>query len=420
MQNLKTFEKALKEYYLPVWRNQLGTEPSALLGKIKKRPLISDKIVASAPIGLSGGFGFSEEGMQTPKAGGVKFERFITNPKDMYVNVVISAKAVELTGSGGAMANALDTEVKGAYETAKWNVGRSLFGNGTGVLCQIRAATTYSSGITTIKVNDVSYLKEGLTVDLYAAGGSTPDANGTALRISSISRVGESFTPSGGSAETVYAVTLTGASANTSIAAVTVSSGESSGGGFVTVQNSYNREMTGLGAIFDDDVTTLYGVNKESNPFIKPVVMDAEGSLEDGVFTKALRRAKNDKNSNIDMMLLGDDAYDHYIDYLRTNNIRVEDISHTVTGGFKAIKFIFGNKEVDVVNESFVPTNEAWGVDSTTLELHQKEWKFAELQGGGIFNLMENQSTYRALLINYGDLICTNPGGCVRITGCSQ
>ena len=35
-QTLKTFENALKEYYLPVWRNQLGVEPSALLGKIKK------------------------------------------------------------------------------------------------------------------------------------------------------------------------------------------------------------------------------------------------------------------------------------------------------------------------------------------------------------------------------------------------
>ena len=37
MQNLKLFEKALKEQYLPAWRNQLGVEPSALLGKVKKK-----------------------------------------------------------------------------------------------------------------------------------------------------------------------------------------------------------------------------------------------------------------------------------------------------------------------------------------------------------------------------------------------
>ena len=189
--------------------------------------------------------------------------------------------------------------------------------------------------------------------------------------------------------------------------------------GFITVQNSYNREITGLGAIFDDNVTSLYGIAKTSNPFLYPVAVDANDTIEDGTITKALRLAKNDKNSNIDMLLCGDDAYDGYIDYLRTNNIRVEEMSKTITGGFKAIKFIFGNTEVDIVNESFVPAGEMWGVDSKALELHTQEWNFADLQGGGIFNLMENQSVYRALLCNYGDLICTNPGGCVRIYNCN-
>ena len=90
-------------------------------------------------------------------------------------------------------------------------------------------------------------------------------------------------------------------------------------------------------------------------------------------------------------------------------------MSHTIQGGFKAIKFIFGNREVDIVNESFVPSTEMWGVDTSALELHTQEWNFADLQGGGIFNLMEGQSIYRALLANYGDLICTNPGGCIQL-----
>ena len=178
-QNLITFEKALKENYLPAWRNQLGIEPSALLGKIKKPKLVSNKIVASAPVGLSGGFGYSEEGKATPAAGGVRVERFETNAKDMYVNVVISEKAVRLTGTGGAMANALDTEVKGAYETAKWNVGRSLFGNGTGILTTTSAV---SSAGNTISVTDTAYLKEGLIIDIYATGQTEPQAGGAGRR----------------------------------------------------------------------------------------------------------------------------------------------------------------------------------------------------------------------------------------------
>lgn len=393
-QTLATFEKALKENYLPVWRNQLGVEPSALLSKVKKVPLKSDKIVATAPIGLSGGFGFGAEGLATPAAGGVHFERFETRAKDMYVNVCISAKAVRLTGSGGAMANALDTEVKAAYETAKWNVGRSLFGNGTGILATVASTSTSGAfnGKTahTFTVDSVQYLKEGLIVDFNAIS-----VDGTG-RIVGIDRASKKVT--------VVMITGTAASAIKE-------------GNLISVQNSKDREITGLGAIFDDSITHIYGVEKATNPFLKPIIMDAQDTIDDGLITKALRAAKNEKNSNVDMILCGDSAYDDYVSYLRVNNIRVEDMSHTIQGGFKAIKFIFGNKEVDIVNDSFVPDAEMWGVDSSCLELHTQEWNFADLQGGGIFNLMEGQSVYRALLANYGDLICTNPGGCVRIFG---
>jgi len=388
-QNLITFEKALKENYLPVWRNQLGVEPSALLGKIRKPKLTSNKIVAAAPVGLSGGFGFGAEGQATPKAGGVQFERFETSAKDMYVDIVISTKAVRLTGTAGAMANALDTEVKAAYETAKWNVGRSLFGNGSGILTTSSAATNSN----TITVADTKYLKEGLIIDIYATGQEVPQTGYNGRRILSVDRANST-------------VTIDGAVGSPTA-------------GFITVQNSYNREITGLGAIFDNNVTSLYGITKATNPFLYPVVLDGGNDIDDGIITKALRTAKNEKNSNVDMLLCGDEAYDNYVNYLRVNNIRVEDMSHTISGGFKAIKFIFGSKEVDIVNESFVPNDEMWGVETGALEFHSQEWNFAELQGGGIFNLMEGQSNYRALLANYGDLICKNPGGCVRITNCA-
>ena len=213
-QNLVTFENALKNHYLPAWRNQLGIEPSPLLSKIKKINLVSDKIVASAPVGLSGGFGFGAEGQATPEAGGVRIDKFTTNSKDMYVNICISKKAVDLTGSGGAMADALKTEVQGAYDTAKWNVGRSLFGNGTGILTTISALGVAGN---TITVADTKYLKEGLIIDIYETGESVP-ADDTGRRIISVDRTAKTITVSGPAA-TFEA-------------------------GFITVQNSYMRELT--------------------------------------------------------------------------------------------------------------------------------------------------------------------------------
>ena len=388
-QNLITFEKALKENYLPVWRNGLTTEPTALLGKIKKVPLKSNKIVATAPIGLSGGFGFGAEGLATPAAGGVKFERFETNAKDMYVNIAISTKAVRLTGSGGAMANALDTEVKAAYETAKWNVGRSIFGNGSGILTTSEAVASGN----TIKVDDVKYMKEGLIIDIYATDATEPQASGKGVRIVSVDRTAKTITIAGS------AVSLDA--------------------GFITVQNSYNREITGLGAIFDENVATIYGVNKAQNAYLFPTVVDANTDIDDSVIWDAIENAETYKNSKIDMIMMGKAAYKHYIEYLRTNNVRVESMTKEITGGFKAIDYAFGNRSIDVVYDQFIPDDEAWCVESGALELHTQEWDFADLQGGGIFNLMENSSVYRALLANYGDLICTNPGGCVRIKNCA-
>ena len=390
-QTLKTFENALKEYYLPVWRNQLGTEPSALLSKIKKVPIKSDKIVTSAPIGLSGGFGYGAEGESTPEAGKVNFARFMTNAKDMYVNMCISLKSTKLTGSAGAMADALDTEVKASYETAKWNVGRSLFGNGTGILTTI---TTGSAG--TITCADVSKLKEGLIIDVYAngtGGDVPPTVKASGIRITAVDRSTKKITVT----DTTTAFTA----------------------GFITVQNSYNREITGLGSIFDDTVKSIYGIDKSKNIYLKPIVVDANNDISDGIITGALRQSSRDKNGEIDMILCGDAAYDNYVEYLRTNNIRVEDRSKEIAGGFKAIKFIFANREVDIVNEGFVPEDEFWGVSTKDLELHETGWNFASVNDSSIFTLLEGQSIYRALLANYGELICKNPGACVRITNCA-
>ncbi|MBO7319484.1 MAG: phage major capsid protein, partial [Clostridia bacterium] len=333
VQTLSNMEKALKENYLPVWRNGLTTEPSPLLSKIKKVPLKSDKIVATAPIGLSGGFGFGAEGMATPAAGRVQFERFETRAKDMYVNIAISAKAVRLTGSGGAMANALDTEVKAAYETAKWNVGRSLFGNGDGVLSKCTC-----DGTNVIAVEDAKFMKEGLIIDIM----NDDKVHKAGIRILAVDRVGKKIT-------------------------VTENVTNPSGQASITVQNSYKKEITGLGAIFDEKVKNIYGVDRTNNAYLFPTVIGTDetaNEINDGVLWDAVEQAETYKNSKIDLMLMGRSAYKSYVDYLRTNNTRIETITKEIVGGFKSLAFAFGNREIDMVYEQFVPENEVWCIES--------------------------------------------------------
>lgn len=385
-QILTTLENALKECYLPAWQNQLAVEPTPFLSKIKKVPLAGHEIVSTAPIGLSGGYGGGGEGENTPAAGKVNYERFKSYSKDQYVNICISEKAVELgSKSSGSMINAFEAEIKAGYETAKWNTGRILFGNGSGKLANITAAEG-----AVLTVDNTKNVKEGLIVDLYKDKTTT---KAESRRILAVNRVTKEITLD--KAVSAY-----------------------SGAGFMTVQNSYNKEFTGVGTIFDDGIDAIYGIKKSENIWLKPIDIAAEdGHITDGLITKTLRRAKTEKGSNIDTILCGDDAYDAYVEYLRSTNNRNEVATHDMVGGFQAITFKFGNKIIDVVNEEFVPNDQMWGVDSSAFELHQTDWDFATLKGGDIFNLLPDQSVYRALLRNYGELICNHPGGCFRISG---
>ena len=389
--NLTQCSDALKNIYLPAFENQIAVEPAAFLQKIKKIPLIGDDIVSSAPVGLNGGFGFGKEGTATPNAGSRKYMKFHTNSKDMFCNIEISDKTIKLASSNkNSMINILEDEVKGSYETAKWNLGRALFGNGTGILANVDVLATAGN---VISVDSIKSLKEGLVIDFYATGAEVDTTPAVAARqVVAINRV-----PSSGK----YAVTIDGA-------ATTLSAG------FITVQNSYGREITGLNSIFDDTIDTLYDIAKASYPIIKPIVKDAAADISDSTITSALRESQNVKGGNVDMIFAGNVAFDAYVEYLRSNNQRIEQ-NLELKGGFSGITFVYGKNKAIIINEDFVPDAEMWGIDSSCFELHQKDWAFAEYGDSGVFNLVNGTSNYRALLANYGDLICKNPGSCVRI-----
>lgn len=384
-QVIEKIEHVMKEQYLPAFNNMINTQADPFLAKIAKPKLISDKIVAAAPFGLNGGFGSGIDGGATPISGAQAYENFALNSANMYCNIEISDKTVELGGKSGAILDTVHAEIEGGYKAAEWNVGRMIFGNGTGVLTGAAAGENTK----TVSVYDTRYLIEGLTVDGYDSDGVKTGTD----RIKSIDRVNKTVTFWGNG----------------------LSFGGVGSEGFMTVQNSYNAEITGIGAIFDDKITTLYGVSKSANPIIKPVVKDAGDDISDAVIRAALREADRTKNGKVDTIMCGDIAYDAYTEYLRTNNIRVETKTKEITGGFKAISFIFDNREIDIVESRFVPVDEMWGVDSKMFEFHNVGWDYARYQGGSIFNLVPNTNYYRALLRNYGNLICKNPGGCVRI-----
>jgi hypothetical protein len=396
-QNFYDALAVFKQMYLPVWGNLIGTESSALISRVKNYQITGgSEIRAAAQVGFNGGFGALPDDLTAPQAGRNIYQDFTTPRKRMAVTLNISDESIQASANNKlAMVNLLDSEIKAGYETAKWNVGRSLFGNGLGILSPITSVST--GNVITLPTDGTetpNNIKEGLTIDVYASGaavGATPTL--AKRRIVSVNRTATPIT-----------FTVDGAPL-----------GSAQTGGFITNQLSYGNEITGLGAIFDDSIPTLYGVSKSSVPLIKPVVEDGAGDINDSIITRTLRTAQREKGSVIDMLLMGDDAFDLYVEYLRTNNIRNEKTDLSITGGFSAIDFLFGAGHVAIVNEGFIPKDEVWGFDTKKLGFYQlADWDFVA-EGGSAFTLMPGTLVYNAVIAKYGNLICTNPGGCVRI-----
>lgn len=387
-QILTKLEAILKDKYQPALTNQISTEPSPFLEKIKKVALTNNTIRCAAPVGINGGFGFGAEGVGTPKAGAQRYTRFEIDAVDMYVDLQISNKTIELaSGNASSMINALDGEIKGSYAAAKWNIGRALFGDGSGKLATVTAVNA-SGANTVLTLDSVKCVIEGLSIDLYGASAtSVADlvAANAGHRILSVDRVAKTVTVEG-------TLTLTEES------------------GFITVQGSFNRELCGLGAIFTGD--SIYGLSKAENPYLAPTVVDAENDVTDLILYRGIKEAMDYKGANIDLLMMGDAAFLAYQDYIHTNNMVIAD-KHYFVGGAVGYKVLVGAKEVVVVNERFVPEDEIWGVDTSAFYLEATPWNFME-KDGGVFVPMPDTSIFRALLASYGNLMCTNPGGCVR------
>ena len=386
VQNLIRIEDILKNEYLPFLNNVINVEPSIFMEKIRKGTLTAAQGEFGARIGVGGGFGMSEEGHATPKANAPIYSKFKYTTRDGYCDIKISHKTVKLGQQNSAvLKNAVKDEIDASYETTKWNSARMLFGNGSGLLAKTAGAATDSK---TITVDSTATLIEGLSVDIYAsAAADAPISGAEAVQITDINHATKTITLS---------------------AEVSVSTGAC-----IYNQNSKDREITGLGSIFDDAVTEIYGVEKANRASIVPYSVDAQNDIDDIKITRAIQIVERQRQCKIDLLMLGDDAYAAYLAYLHETNTKYV-VNNDYKGGFSSVKVLLGNREVDVYNEQFVPSGNIWGVDTDQFELRQTGWDFAAYQSS-IFNLAPGTSVYRALLANYMELICRNPGACINI-----
>lgn len=387
----------LKEDYIEAMRNAIFTESSFIAKKIwanNKGYDGGDVITCPVPVGLVGGAAFGDlTGENAAKAANRIRKRYTETPIEFQVAIELYDRLARSDMSKAQMIDYVQDELEGATEAAQWQFGRALFGNGTGKLAKVTKA---ADGVESLTVDDGRNLIAGILVDIYPKGavvGSKPTYE--KVRITDVEDNAD------GSA-TVYF--------ETEALTVAVDS-------FITLQNSFGNEITGVETLFDDEVTHIAGIEKAGNLWVKPKVIDVNHDLTFEKMREAMRAARR-KNGRVDVIAAGAGAYDAFAAEIQASGTQIIS-KNEGEGGFKSLSFIHGTDRVDVYEEQFVKKGEMIGLSTKDIIPYMSKLDYAKAAPEAVaFQLIPGTSKYGALMTSYGNYIFRNPGGMFKLTNC--
>lgn len=392
MVTISSAENALKTLYLGVVSDQLNTKVNPLLAKIKQSTadVWGKEVRKLVPYGANGGIGAGTEDGDLPTAAGNNYKQFCLTLKNLYGTIEISDKAIRASANNsGAFVNLLNAEMEGLIKASKFNFGRMLFGDGSGKL-----ATVSSVSGNTVTMDSVSNVIEGMVVDFMTPSGATYTgvSGATGRRILSIDRANKTVTLNGGA--------LTGVVSENDI---------------VTVQGSFGKEITGLGAIFGNS-TSLYGITRSENLWLTPKTVAAkEGVIDDSTIQKVVDELEDVAGSTANFIVCNSGVRRAYQNYLTSNRTNVDTIN--LDGGFKAISF----GGIPVVTDRFSPSGNMYVLNTDEFTLHQLcDWRWLEGDDGRVLKQTAGKPVYTATLVKYADLLCEKPSGQGVITGITE
>lgn len=386
MVSITSANEALKSVYLGVVANQLNINANPLLGKIKKSSsdVWGKEIIKLAPYGINGGIGAGDETGSLPKAAGNNYVQFKTTLKNLYGKIEISDKAIRASeNNAGAFVNLLNDEMEGLIKASSFNLGRMLYGDGSGLLATTTAAYSSSKGY--LECDDVRNLIEGMVVDVYA--GETKNENASGRRVTFVDRANKR----------VY-LDFTGFT------------GSIATGASIYVQNSKGYEITGLGAIFGSS-TSLYGLTRANYPWLKPYESNTAAEISDILIQDAIDFLEQASGSEVNFISCSTKVRRAYQDYLTKfkRNIDVQELA----GGYKAITY----NGIPVVADRFVEDGTMYLLNTNDFTLHELcDWKWLEGDDGRVIKQNPGYPTYSATLVKYADLICDRPNGQAKIS----
>ena len=377
--NLTNADSALKSYYLDAISNQLDNNANPFLAAVKKTTdNVWGKDVKKLAIhGVNGGVGAGTEDGDLPAARGNRYAQFTSTLKNLYGTIEISDKAIRASeNNSGAFVSLLNAEMDGLLKSSAFNLGRMLFGDGSGVIgvvSEVEDGNVYLESV-------VNFI-EGMVIDFRTDEGELVEG-ATAREVTYVDR-GNSM------------IKITG---------TTLTENDIEEGYYVTVHGSYQKEITGLGAIFDSSIDTLYGVSKTSSPWINPYIKASVGNLKESDIQKALDAVEEKSGTSANMIITSWGVRRTLLNLLYTNRRNVDTLE--LAGGFKALSY----NGIPIVVDRFCPKFTMYILNTNDFALHQLcDWQWLEGDDGKILRQVPGKPVYTATLVKYAELMCDKP-----------
>ena len=381
MTTIETVNNALKTFYLDAISEQLNTRVNPLLSLINRTStdVWGKEIRHLCKYGVNGGVCSGTENGNLPLSGGNKYECLCSTLKNFYGTIEISDKAIRASENhAGAMVSLLNAEMEGLLKAVNFNFNRMLFGDGQGVLAKVTSNTSK-----TLKVDSTQNLVEGMILDVY---NEDKEKIAGSVRIMSVDRQKNSIW------------------LNTHIPI-------DEKGLFLTTQNSYKNELTGLGAIFKDS-GDIYGLSRETHTWLIPYIRKDVGEISEIVIQKAIDEIEENSGNEINFIICSYgvkrafqkhlSAYKRNLDYINLN------------GGYKALSY----NGIPIIADKFCPKGMMYLLNTNDFKLNQLcDWQWLEGEDGRILKQVPNKPVYTATLVKYADLMCTKPCGQGMLSG---
>lgn len=341
--------------------------------------------------------GFRAEGEDLPAASAGAYTYLSEPMRYQYGAFNITGQLLKASKTNeGAFKEAFKSEMEDTVLSAKIDLCRAAYGDGSGKMADVRTAAAV--GATSVDVSSTLHFYGGEIIDFVAANGTVISP---AAVVTSFDRTARTITLSAGLLSALTAGThfIVRSSPTSTIA---------------KPNNSQNREIQGLASIVSD-TGVLHTVNPAAVPHWRSYKKAINGAISDAVLRDAVDGVgfETGGSTNDNLLISTRGVRRRYADTLLSVKRFTNAESTTLRGGFKALMF---DEHYFVVDDQ-CPLGELFGISPDALFWAQmSDWEWME-EDGKVLKKVPNKDQYEAVLFKYSQLGTTARNKHFRLTG---